>query len=68
MANQKSKGSMKKYKIIQVRSRIGRPARQKRTLDALGVTRMNRPVIVDGSPQVEGMIRKVSHLLKVEEV
>ncbi len=59
---------MKKYKIVQIRSRIGRPARQKRTLDALGVRRMNRPVIVTASPQVEGMIHKVKHLLRIEEV
>ena len=59
---------MKKYKIVQVRSRIGRPAAQKRTLDALGIKKMNRPVYLEGSPQVEGMINKVKHLLSVEEV
>ncbi len=59
---------MKKYKIVQIRSRIGRPGVQKRTLDALGVKKMNRPVYVNASPQVEGMIRKVSHLLTIEEV
>ncbi len=59
---------MKRYKITQTRSRIGRPARQKRTLDALGLTRMNRSVTVNGTPQVEGMINKVKHLLTVEEV
>ncbi len=59
---------MKKYKIVQIRSRIGRPGKQKRTLDALGVRRMNRPVYVNASPQVEGMINKVKHLLSVEEI
>ena len=59
---------MKKYKIVQVRSRIGRPAVQKRTLDALGLKKMNRPVYLEGSPQVEGMINKVKHLVSVEEV
>ncbi len=59
---------MKKYKIVQVRSRIGRPAVQKRTLDALGIKKMNRPVYLEGSPQVEGMINKVKHLVSVEEV
>ncbi len=58
---------MKQYKITQTRSRIGRPAIQKRTLDALGVRRMNRPVVVNGTPQIEGMINKVKHLLSVEE-
>jgi large subunit ribosomal protein L30 len=60
--------TMKKYKIVQVKSKIKRPEKQKRTLEALGVTRMGRPVIVTGSPQVEGMINKVRHLLSVEEV
>ncbi len=59
---------MKKYKIVQVRSRIGRPGVQKRTLDALGVRKMNRPVYVNASPQVEGMINKVKHLLSIEEI
>ncbi len=59
---------MKKYKIVQIRSRIGRPGIQKRTLDALGLKKMNRPVYVNASPQVEGMIRKVAHLLSVEEI
>ncbi len=59
---------MKKYKIVQIRSRIGRPGIQKRTLDALGLKKLNRPVYVNASPQVDGMIRKVAHLLSVEEV
>jgi len=59
---------MKKYKIVQVRSSIGQPARQKRTLVALGITKMNRPKTVEGSPQVEGMINAVRHLISVEEV
>lgn len=59
---------MKKYKIVQVKSNIGRPERQKRTLIALGLRKLNNPVIVEGSPQVEGMINAVKHLLHVEEV
>ncbi len=59
---------MKKFKIVQIRSRIGRPGDQRRTLDALGVRKMNRPVYVNASPQVEGMINKVKHLLSVEEI
>ncbi len=59
---------MKKYKIVQVRSRIGRPGDQKRTLDALGLRKMNRSVIVNASPQVDGMIKKVKHLVTVEEM
>ena len=59
---------MKKFKIVQVRSRIGRPERQKRTLDALGLTRMGKTVTIDASPQVAGMIEKVRHLVHVEEL
>jgi large subunit ribosomal protein L30 len=59
---------MKKYKVSQVRSAIGRPEKQKRTLAALGLRKLHKPVILDGSPQVMGMIEKVKHLLNVEEV
>lgn len=59
---------MKKYKIVQVRSRIGRPERQKRTLDALGLTRMGKTVVIEASPAVAGMINKVLHLVRVEEL
>ena len=58
---------MAKIKITQVRSRIGSTARQKKTLDALGLRRMQRTVELEGSPQVLGMVRKVEHLVKVEE-
>jgi len=59
---------MKKYKISQVRSAIGRPERQKRTLKALGLRKLHNPVTLEGTPQVLGMIAKVKHLLAVEEV
>ncbi len=59
---------MKKLKITQVRSIIGRPERQKRTMQALGLNKMNQSKEVEASPQVEGMIHKVKHLLKIEEV
>ncbi|MEI6347801.1 MAG: 50S ribosomal protein L30 [Bacteroidota bacterium] len=59
---------MQKYKITQVKSGIDRPERQKRTLVALGITRMNRPIEVVGTPQIMGMINKVQHLVKVEEL
>jgi len=59
---------MKKYKIVQVKSSIGQPGRQKRTLEALGLTKLNRAKVVYGTPQVEGMINAVRHLLSVEEV
>jgi large subunit ribosomal protein L30 len=59
---------MKKYKIKQVRSGIGRPKRQKATLIALGLKKLNQSREVEGSPQVLGMIEKVKHLLVIEEV
>ncbi len=59
---------MKKLRIRQVRSAINRPARQKRTLVALGLTKLNRPKEVIATPQILGMIDKVKHLLKVEEI
>jgi large subunit ribosomal protein L30 len=59
---------MTKLKITQVRSAINRPSRQKKTLVALGLTKLNRPREVEASSQVLGMIEKVKHLLKVEEI
>ncbi|MBN1338542.1 MAG: 50S ribosomal protein L30 [Bacteroidales bacterium] len=59
---------MKKIRIKQVRSGIGRPATQKRTLEALGLRKMNHERVVEGSPQILGMIEKVKHLLEVEEL
>ncbi len=59
---------MKQFRIKQIKSGIDRPLRQKRTLIALGITKMNRERIVDGSPQVLGMIEKVKHLLSIEEI
>tara|TARA_B100000902_G_scaffold85011_1_gene89383 strand:+ start:408 stop:587 length:180 start_codon:yes stop_codon:yes gene_type:complete len=59
---------MGKVKITQVRSRIGRPKDQKRTLDALGLRRMNKSVEHEGSPQILGMIDKVRHLIKVVKI
>ena len=59
---------MKKIKITQVKSGIDRPERQKLTLQALGLNKMNASREVEATPQLLGMIRKVSHLVKVEEV
>ncbi|MBQ9547185.1 MAG: 50S ribosomal protein L30 [Bacteroidales bacterium] len=58
----------KTLKIKQVRSIIGRPARQKRTMEALGLRRINHEREVVASPQVLGMIEKVKHLITVEEL
>ena len=59
---------MAKIKITQSGSRIGSTKRQKATLDALGLTKMNATVEHNDTPQILGMIRKVSHLIKVEKV
>ena len=54
-------------KITLVRSHIGKPANQKAVLQGMGLTRMNKSVLLKDTPEVRGMIRKVSHMLKVEE-
>lgn len=59
---------MKKIKLTLVKSPIDRPERQKLTLQALGLNKTNASREVEATPQVLGMIRKVTHLLKVEEL
>ncbi len=58
----------KKIKVTQVKSVIDRSERQKRTMIALGLKKMNATVEVEATPQVLGMVNKVSHLIKVEEI
>ena len=58
---------MVKIKITQVRSLIDRPKRQRATIEALGLGKINRTVIHVANPQIIGMVKKVSHLVKVEE-
>ncbi len=59
---------MRKIKITQVKSGIDRPERQKLTLKALGLKKLNASKEVEATPQILGMVNKVSHLVKVEEV
>ncbi len=59
---------MAKIKITQVRSKIGRPERQKRTLEALGLRRIRHTVEHEATPQILGMVTKVRHLVTVEEL
>ena len=59
---------MAKIKITQVKSAIDRPERQKLTLKALGLTKLNASKEVEATPQILGMIEKVHHLVKVEEL
>ena len=55
-----------KLKVTQVRSGIGRPQGQRTTLKGLGLTRMNKSVVLNDTEAIRGMIRKVSHLVVVE--
>ena len=59
---------MAKIKITQVRSTINRPARQKATMAALGIRKMNHSVVHEATPQILGMVRNVEHLVQVQEV
>jgi large subunit ribosomal protein L30 len=59
---------MARLKITQVKSGIGRPERQKRTLIALGLRHPHASVVHEINPQIAGMIEKVAHLVKVEEI
>ena len=59
---------MKKIKITLVKSGIDRPERQKMTLQALGLNKLNSVKEVEATPQILGMVRKVNHLVKVEEI
>jgi large subunit ribosomal protein L30 len=58
----------KQLKITQTKSIIDNPERQKRTIEALGLKRIRHTVIKDDTPQIRGMIRKVQHLVSVEEI
>jgi large subunit ribosomal protein L30 len=59
---------MAKVKITQLRSTIDRPETQKRTIAALGLGKINRSVEVEFNPAIAGMVRKVNHLVKMEEI
>ena len=60
---------MKKVRITQIRSGIGRPQDQKDTLKSLGLRKMNHSTEVDmDNPCTAGMVKKVAHLLKIEEI
>ncbi len=59
---------MGKVRVRQVRSRIGSTARQKRTLDALGLRKINSTVEIDDTPGMLGMVEKVKHLVTIEKL
>ena len=59
---------MPQIKITQIRSLIKRPAGQKVTMKHLGLGKINREVVHTATPQIIGMVRQISHLVRVEEV
>ncbi len=59
---------MAKVQITQSRSDIKRPERQQRTLRALGLGKVNKSVEVEYTPQIQGMVQKVNHLVSVKEL
>ena len=59
---------MAKIKITQVKSKIGSNKTQKATIEALGIKKLNQTVEKEVTPQIMGMVRSISHLVKVEEI
>lgn len=59
---------MSKVRITQIKSTIDRPENQKLTIKALGLGKLNRSVEKENNAAIAGMIRKVNHLIKVEEI
>ncbi|EGS33664.1 MULTISPECIES: 50S ribosomal protein L30 [unclassified Veillonella] len=59
---------MAQVKVTLTKSLIGRPADQRATVKALGLKKTNSQVVKEVTPQIEGMLHKVRHLVKVEEV
>jgi large subunit ribosomal protein L30 len=59
---------MAKIRITQIKSRNGKPERQKRTLDALGIHKLNHSVEHKATPAIMGMVEKVRHLVKIENI
>ena len=58
----------KQIKITQIKSRIGYSKKAKATLDALGLRKMNKSVVLDLNDGISGMVKKIDYLVKVEEV
>ena len=59
---------MARVRITQIKSKIGQPETQKRTLAALGIKKMHQTVEHDDSPEIMGMVNKLKPLLKVEKL
>ncbi len=59
---------MAQIKVTQVKSTIDRSKRQKATMQALGLRKINHSVVHEATPQILGMVAKVNHLIKVEQL
>lgn len=59
---------MGKIRVKQVRSVIRRPGTQKRTMESLGLRKMNQEVVHEATPEILGMVNKVKHLVSVTEI
>lgn len=57
----------KKLKITLVKSYIGRPQKHRQVLRGMGLCKVNRTVVLQDTPEIRGMIKKVSHLVSMEE-
>lgn len=58
---------MAEFKITLVKSQIGRPPKQRAVLNGIGLNKLNKTVVLQDTPEVRGMIKKVAHLVRVEE-
>lgn len=68
MVSPKAAAAPKRLRITQVRSGIGRPARHRATLKALGIRRHQQSVVQDDTPTIRGMVFQVRHLVRVDEL
>jgi large subunit ribosomal protein L30 len=59
---------MAKIRVTQIKSKNGMPARQRRTLEALGIRKMHQSVEHEATPQILGMVEKIRHLVKTENI
>ena len=56
-----------KLKVTLVKSMVGRPEKQRKVLRGMGLTKLNRSVLLNDTPTIRGMVDAVSHLVKAEE-
>ncbi len=58
---------MAEFKVTLVKSHIGRPPKQKAVLNGIGLNKLNKTVVLKDTPEVRGMVKKVAHLVRIEE-